>query len=153
MRELIAAVQIEASIRLRPQRQGPLTAEKAWLEEWEQPCKWPSTTEPMIRRVHGRLVPNPRRHVANIAAVFARLNETGGVADMFDSPNTQGSPNKMPSRVPASCGSLDHAMCSGESTGLDWQWMPRRLITSTNSYLTNAVPLFERIHSTVNGTP
>ena len=43
--------------------------------------------------------------------------------------------------------------CFGEPTGVYSRRMPRALSIATNSGLTNSVPLSERRHSTMDGTP
>ena len=74
---VVASVQVEASFRLRLRLQSPFYVVEARLQKWEQPRKRRSAVELPVRRVHVRLVPNPRRHVQHVASLLARLGLEG----------------------------------------------------------------------------
>ena len=74
---VVAAVQVQASFGLGLRLHCPFYVMKARFQEWEKPRKRRSAVELPIRRVHVRLVPNPRLHVQDVTRVLARLGPEG----------------------------------------------------------------------------
>ena len=84
---VVAAVEVETSLRPRLGLQGPPDVVDTWFQNREQPRITCFPVEFATRRVHVRLVSYPRRQVDDVACVHAEL---GCVTGILASPNRRG---------------------------------------------------------------